>query len=186
MKHIFLILCICSGCLLAQSSETAETLKTKFNYGGEVDLLPFINHGYYASGLVGNGPVRARVILTHLTSPSFVVPDGFENLKTTSYTLLCDYFLNGKNPEKWWLGGGLEYWRNEVQNADDKTKAKYNNLVFTLGGGYVFKLTDWLYLNPWAAGHCAVSGTGEKACGGKTYKPARFLSEVSLKIGVIF
>ncbi len=170
-----------SSILFAQSNVKSSHVKI----GLEIDALPYITGGYYFSAWSGFDNFRVRGVFTHFNSPSFIIPDGFEDQKTDAYTLLVDYFPASKNSEfeKWWLGTGLEYWKNSVLNSADKNTGDYDNLILTIGGGYIWKLWGNFYINPWAAGHLALTGTEKIQIGNDNFKPKSFLYEASLKLG---
>lgn len=184
MKKCALILLLLASVI---SAETVDRV-SRVRVGVEIDALPYLTGGYYFSGWAGYNKFRLRGVFTHFKSPSFIIPDGFEDQKTDAYTLLVDYFpATDKNEfKKWWMGTGLEYWKNSVVNSSDKVAGKYNNLILTVGGGYIWKIWRNLYLNPWAAVHLALSGTGERQIGNATFKPKVFLYEASVKLGWYF
>lgn len=162
--------------------------QTNLRIGTELDALPYISGGYYFSGWVGYEKLRLRAVLTNVKTPEFVIPSGFKDLETDAYTLLIDYFptTTENEYEKWWIGLGMEYWENSVVNSSNNANGKYDNLIITLGGGYVWKIYKNLYLNPWIAGHLPITGTSNLNIGGKIYEPKKFLYEASLKIGWYF
>ena len=150
--------------------------------GFEVDALPYITGGYYGSVWVGHNKMRYRAIVTSIITPEFFLEDGFTNNKITAYTFITDYFFK-PDFQKWWLGAGLEYWKGQIQTDAKLSTAKYNNAVFTVGGGYVWKFYKNFYVNPWAAGHVRIAGDNKVMVDGKQFKPPLFIPEVSLKIG---
>ena len=166
----------------------AEDNGRQIRVGTEIDALPYLTGGHYFSIWSGYHNFRLRGVFTHFKSPSFIIPDGYEDQKTDAYTLLVDYFtVSDKNEfEKWWIGAGFEYWKNSVVNSTDNVNGKYENAILTIGGGYVWKIRGNWYLNPWAAGHYALSGAGEEQIGNDSFKPKRFLYEASLKLGWYF
>ena len=150
--------------------------------GFELDALPFITGGYYGSVWVGHNRFRYRAIVTRLNAPDFYVASGFTRNKINAYTLIADYFFK-PHFEKWWVGAGIEYWDCSIQ-ADTKIQtATYQNTIFTLGGGYVWKFYRNFYLNPWVGGHLRLAGDQNVAVDAKTYKPALLSPEASVKLG---
>ena len=180
----FLIMMIISSVMYSQGNESKSLIRTGF----EIDALPYITGGYYFSAWGGYEKFRLRGVITNINSPDFIIPDGFEDLETDVVTVIVDYFpLAQKNEyEKWWVGVGLEYWKNSVVNSLDKSSAKYDNMIATLGGGYVWKIWGNLYLNPWAAVHLPITGTSSIKIGNSDYKLEKFLYEASLKLGWYF
>ncbi len=184
MKKLTIILLLITSVIYSQTNNSDSRIRV----GLEIDALPYLTGGYYFSAWGGYNNFRLRGVFTNFNSPSFIIPDGFEKQKTDAYTLLIDYFpASNKNEfEKWWIGAGFEYWENSVINSSDNITGNYDNLILTIGGGYVWKIWDNLYLNPWAAGHFALSGTEEKRIGNDNFEPKVFLYEASLKLGWYF
>jgi hypothetical protein len=150
--------------------------------GFELDALPYVTGGYYASAWVGRDRLRYRAIITKITTPEFLVEDGFSNNKIQAYTAIVDYFFK---PEfkKWWVGAGFEYWKGSIQTGAKLSTANYNNTIFTLGTGYVWKFHKNFYLNPWAALHARVAGDNSVMVDGQEFHPPALIPEISLKIG---
>jgi hypothetical protein len=179
MKKYFLVLAIMISNIA--NSQTDSTYPNTA-IGFEVDALPYVTGGYYGSVWIGHNHMRYRAILTRLTTPEFVLPDGFTNNKIIAYTIITDYFFK-PDFEGWWVGAGVEYWKCEIQSDAKLSTAKYNNTIFTLGGGYVWKFYENFYLNPWTAGHLRIAGDNSVIVDGKEFKPSLLTFEVSLKLG---
>jgi hypothetical protein len=77
----------------------------------------------------------------------------------------------------------LEYWKNLIGHENVELKSGYSNTVITVGGGYVWKFYQHIYLNPWIAIHYSPFGDKEVEVGPYKYQPTRILPELSLKIG---
>jgi hypothetical protein len=58
--------------------------------------------------------------------------------------------------------------------------------VLTAGGGYAWKVSRHVYVNPWVGGHLVVSGERKIQVSGETYEQPVFTPEVSVKVGVTF
>lgn len=160
----------------------SDSLSAKQTIGTELDLLPYISGGYYASVWYGIDQVRLRAIVTNTTVPEFVLTDGYKNNKLKVYAFIADYFFK-KNFEGFWLGTGVEYWDSKIEHDNEPNAATYSNTVFTLGGGYVWKIYKNFFLNPWAAFHLVIGGDKKVNLGGHVFEPSVFTPEVSLKIG---
>src|SRR5579859_16531 len=117
--------------------------------GFELDVLPYITGGYYGSVWAGHQHMRYRAIITSITTPEFLLSDGFTNNKIQAYAAIVDYFFK-QGFEKWWIGGGLEYWNEQIQTNARISTGKYTATIVTLGTGYVWKFHKNFYLNPWA------------------------------------
>ena len=167
----------------AQGQEHGPTPSpTLTTVGAELDVLPYLSGGYYGSFWVGSGHVRARGIITRATLPDFLTEDGFEDNQIDVYALLVDYFLR-PDFEGAWIGVGVEYWDGNVALAGRSVEAGYENVVATVGVGYVWKVWRNLYLNPWAAVHVRVAGDAEVPLADEQFNPKVFLPEASLKLG---
>ncbi len=68
-----------------------------------------------------------------------MLEDGFTENKIHAYTLITDYFFQ-PGFQKWWVGAGFEYWKGQIQTDAKLSVSKYENVIFTTGGGYVWKL----------------------------------------------
>jgi hypothetical protein len=150
--------------------------------GAELDALPYITGGYYGSIWVGHNHFRYRAVIAKTEVPGFYVEDGFTNNEVQAYAAIVDYFFK---PEfkGWWIGTGLEYWDSSIQTDAKLETAKYNNTVFTLGGGYVWKFYNNFYLNPWVAGHLRIAGDKDVSVDTSTFETPLFTPEFSLKLG---
>jgi hypothetical protein len=168
---------------LARGQE--DTSITTSALGFEVDVIPYVTGGYYGSVWYGYKHVRFRAVIAKVTTPDFIVEDGFTNNKIQAYAFITDYFFK-PNFEKWWIAAGFEYWKGEIQTDAQLSTAKYNNTVFTVGGGYVWKISGHFYINPWAAGHIRIAGDSKVVVDNKEFEPNVFIPEASLKFGYYF
>lgn len=185
MKKMFLVVIILSASTISGQKTNTDPLVTRQTFGTELDLLPFISGGYYASAWYGIDNFRFRTILTKTTVPQFVVTEGYQNNKLKVYAFIADYFFK-KNFEGFWIGSGIEYWDSKITHKTDNLTASYHNTVFTMGGGYVWKFYDNFFLNPWVAFHYIIAGDKEVRIGRNIYKPNLFTPEASIKIGWYF
>lgn len=168
-------------------TENHEDCKKMFHIGGELDLFPYITGGYYGSVFGSYDHIKLRLVYSQANVPKFILPEGFDKNKIKVYALLFDYFLNDEAAtNSWWLGAGFELWKNKARNENDKTEGSFENYIFTAGGGYVYYITENIYLNPWAAFHLRIAGDKETGIGNAVYKSPLILPEVSLKIGFVF
>ncbi len=166
--------------------ETAASPSWKF--GSEIDALPFVMSGYYASGFVARDAWRFRGVAARSQAPSFLVTDGFEKKRTDAYALLVDRFVGRKRNglQGLWIGGGAELWRSRIRQDGTTDFTRYNNTVITAGGGYVWKLSNHFYVNPWSAVHAVVGGDRRINVSGKNCEQPRFTPELSVKFGIVF
>jgi len=177
-----------AGATPAGAADAAPGSPDRVALGLEVDLLPAVLSaidGQFGAGgnlWVGYDRLRLRAVGTQVYFPSgFLTPTGFQDRELTVAAGIVDYFFapGFHGP---WLGAGFEYWWNTIGSPSGPATASWNSWVFTLGGGYVWKVWGNLYLNPWAAGHLLLSRP-EVTLYGATWTPARLSAEVSLKIG---
>ncbi len=138
MKKSILILFVLFASTMWGQQIKIDSLITKQTLGTELDMLPYISGGYYVSAWYGIEQFRFRAILTKTTVPEFVLAEGYKDNKLNVYAFITDYFFK-KNFEGFWIGTGLEYWDSKITYEAENQTASYNNTVFTLGGGYVWK-----------------------------------------------
>jgi len=150
--------------------------------GFELDALPFASGGYYGSLWLGADHLRLRGVVTRMTLPDFLVDDSFDDAEMDVYALIADYMPRPgfSGP---WLGAGIEYWDRSIASATDVATADWDNLVTTIGAGWVRKLLGNLYVNPWAAAHLVVGGDTRVHVGSTVYDVPRVVTEASLKLG---
>ncbi|MCB0533481.1 MAG: hypothetical protein H6574_15645 [Lewinellaceae bacterium] len=180
-KSLFLFAMLFSLSVFGQTEQAPHPS----SIGLEADVLPYITGGYYGSVWYARDHLRYRAVYTKLTTPEFMLSEGFANNKMRVYTLLVDYFFK-PSVDKWWVGAGFEYWDAQIQTDQKLTTANYNTVVFTVGGGHVWKFYRNFYLNPWAALHLRVAGDTEVPVDERVFEPALFIPEGSLKIGWYF
>ena len=184
MRRIILLigLLLVVGYLQAQKTDQ----KSKLTIGTELDLLPYVSNGYYASVWFGldNQKMRIRPVLAKTELPDFMLDDEFNRNTIKAYAVVVDYFFK-PNYKGVWIGSGFEYWDGEIEDQVKNTNG-YDAWVHTLGAGYVWKFWDNLYINPWVAGHLRIAGDKRVQVGNEIYKPKRFTPEISIKIGYHF
>ncbi|TMU56500.1 hypothetical protein [Flagellimonas algicola] len=168
--------------LTAALGQDTENLVKKTTVGFELDAVPYLFEGYYGSVWVGHNHLRYRAVITKIETPSFILEDGFTNNEMKVYAAIVDYFFK-PGFEGWWIGPGLEYWDATIQTDAKLETAEYNNTIFTLGGGYVWKFHKNFYLNPWAAVHLRIAGDKEVRVDQSIYETPLLIPEISLKLG---
>nr|WP_299167499.1 hypothetical protein [uncultured Allomuricauda sp.] len=168
--------------LVATYGQNAEDEVNKTVVGFELDAVPYIFEGYYASAWLGHDHFRYRAVITKIETPGFILEDGFTNNEMKVYAAIVDYFFK-PGFEGWWIGPGLEYWDATIQTDAKLETAEYNNTIFTLGGGYVWKFYKNFYLNPWAAVHLRIAGDKEVMVDNSIYETPLLIPEISLKLG---
>ncbi len=178
MKRLLLILTLVTCHFV--NAQTQE--KTNQTVGFELDALPYIAGGFYGSIWYGRNQMRYRTVITKITTPEFVLKDGFTNNDMYVYALITEYFFK-PGFEGWWVGTGLEYWDAEIQTDAKLSTAEYENYIFTVGSGYAWKFHKNFYLNPWAAVHVRIAGDSEVPVDNRVFEPAPILPEISVKLG---
>lgn len=170
--------------LVCQTNKQSECSSVKF--GTELDIFPYITGGYYISGFSSFKNYRARLVYANANTPGFILPDGFDKNNMNVVALLFDYFPCSQNELKGlWLGAGFEYWHNNARESSTGIEGNFDNFILTAGTGYMFFLTDNIYLNPWCALHLRAGGIKESQIGNSYYKTNLILPEVSVKAGFI-
>ena len=167
---------------VTDTAKPSNKIGKDWTIGTELDLLPYVSGGYYVSLWYGKDHLRYRGVYARTNVPSFAVPNGFKDHELWAVAFIVDYFFK-ENYEGWWVAAGYEYWDNQIQTENGSHKLYYNNNVMTVGGGFVWKFAGNFYLNPWAAGHILITGTGPFEMGEQIYSPSLFTPELSLKIG---
>ncbi|MBP7460876.1 MAG: hypothetical protein KBA26_06270 [Candidatus Delongbacteria bacterium] len=152
--------------------------------GTELDVIPFVFDGYYASLIGGYEHWRSRMVLSHLTTPDFVTPSGFKDNVLDVKALIVDYYPQ-KGFHGWWIGSGFEIWDGNVKQTSSGHKKDYQTSIFTLGSGYTYYFYRWLYINPWVAIHIPIAGDRKIKFNDDTYS-VKTSSEASLKLGCSF
>lgn len=188
IKSIFILILITGSVIAQEAPLTISPEETGIHFGLEVDALPYLFGGYYASAWTGINNFRFRAIVTKINQPEFVTKNGFEDLSTNAYTFLIDYFpwKEGKQYSGWWIGAGVEYWDNNVTYSNENVSGDFDNYILTLGAGYVIKIWKNFYVNPWGAFHLRVGGDKTKQISSGEYESSLMLPEVSVKLGWYF
>ena len=159
--------------------------------GFNIDILPTVLSA--SAGTVGGAGqvwyarnhLRFRLVGAHFRMPeSIMKEDYFRKQETTAIAVICDY-VTGKEFNSFWVGSGLELWLNRIGYLNSSNTASWNNAVFTMGGGYIWKFYRNFFLDPWAAVHVLLNKQ-QVHLQGDTYKPQAITAEASLKIGWYF
>jgi hypothetical protein len=172
----------------AVPNKAETTASPSWKFGTEIDVLPYVMSGYYASAFVARDGWRFRGVAARSSTPSFLVTDGFEKKRTDAYALLVDRFVGQKRNrlQGLWIGGGAELWRSRIRQDGGTAFTRYNDTVLTAGSGYIWKLSNHFYVNPWSAMHVVVAGDRKINVSGKNYEQPRFTPELSVKFGIVF
>jgi hypothetical protein len=157
--------------------------------GFNVDLFPTVisavngKAGYAPQVWLGIEPVRIRFVGAHLEPPdAFAFADkGFVHPTTTAVAAILDYTA-GPHFDGLWIGSGVEIWEQSIQHEGIRGTARWTNAVFTVGGGYIVRVSGNFYIDPWLALH-AILNPQTVTLGQFEYKPFPILADASVKIG---
>lgn len=160
--------------------------------GFVIDLLPTAlsasskHFGGSFQTWVGVGHLRFRAVAAHLHMPDALgARDGYKDQETTVMAAIVDYVF-GRHFDGFWVGTGFEGWMNNIgHKAHPGRRAYWNNAVYTIGGGYIWRAIGNFYLEPWVAGHVLLNNPSVRL-DAKRYKPFPLSGEASLKIGYFF
>jgi hypothetical protein len=165
-----------------------DTLRIKQTVGFAIDLLPPIlsattgNFGYSGQVWYGYKKIRVRGVIADFYMPDQLMGnEDFQDLHTTAYALIFDYFKN-YNFRGWWVGGGIEMWDNKITAKSDAANYTYKDYVATAGLGYIIKVYKNFYVEPWGAVHYVLSNESVSV-NNTEYQTQKFQGEISLKIG---
>jgi len=185
MKYPFTIFFILTFALtvFGQTEEKPQIEQSNVTVGFEIDVVPYITGGYYASAWLGFRKSRQRIrpVFALVNVPDFLTADGINKKTIQVYGIMTDYFFKS-GFEKFWISTGIEYWDGEMENELTQ-KAPFNKWIFTFGAGYVWKFYKNFYLTPWIAGNFRIAGDETVQIGDTTIKLAIVAPEVSLKLG---
>lgn len=171
-----------------KSADAPASTARSWKLGTELDVVPYATGGYYASFFGADKGWRLRAVVARSGTPSFLVSSGFEKKRTDAYALLVDRFLGAHRAEfkGFWVGSGVEYWHSRIRQANTNDFTHYDNVLVTAGGGYVWRIKKYFYLNPWVDTNFVVGGSRDINVSGKVYTQPLVTPEVSLKLGFIF
>jgi hypothetical protein len=167
----------------AQAEARGFSNNPKVTVGFEIDVIPYITGGYYASAWVGFKELQQRIrpVFSRVNVPDFFYNVTYVRNTINSYGLFTDYFFK-PGFEKFWIGTGIEYWDAEIENRFSITE-KYYQWIFTLGFGYVWNFHKNFYLSPGFAGSIRIAGDEELIVGEDFYKIPLVTPNLWLKIG---
>lgn len=156
----------------------------RWTFGTELDLFPYLSGGYYFSAVAGRGKWRARYVRVNATTPDFATQSGFDNNEMYVDAYIVDYYFK-EGFTGWWVAPGLEKWKGHVTEKISGLRKSYDTDILTLGGGYTFRLSENIYINPWAALHIPIGGDRDIAFTRDSFR-LRPIPEASVKLGVNF
>lgn len=159
--------------------------------GFNVDLFPIVasaaqgKFGFSGQLQYAIDHVQLRYVGARMRQPDFIIDaDNFKHLDTTVLALLIDYFWRD-DLSGFWVCSGFELWLNEISHNNTSQRASWNNAIWTMGGGYVWKFYKNFFLNPWLGLHLRLNNPGIELAGAR-YRPMAVLANGSIKIGFTF
>lgn len=125
---------------------------------------------------------RIRAVGAFFQLPETIVDNNkFENQNMKVAAIIYDYIF-GENIDGFWLGTGVEFWFNDITEKEINESKSWNNFVYTIGGGYIYKFYKNFYIEPWCAAHLVINNDSITINSNK-YQPKKIQGEISLKIG---
>jgi hypothetical protein len=171
------------------SSPTTLAQPRRMAVGFQLDAFPTVisavngRLGYAPQVWVGIDRVRLRLVGAHLEPPNALAfaPEGFVHPTTTALAAVIDYTF-GPRFDGPWVGAGFEQWHRTVEHEGVAGRASFDSVIFTLGGGYIWRVAGNFYLDPWLAAHATLNPE-TVALGTFSYKPFPLAVAGSVKIG---
>lgn len=158
--------------------------------GLQLDLFPTVisaingRTGYAPQVWAGIQPVRLRLIGAHLEPPdAFTFDDAVVDPSITVLAATIDYTFGDFDGV--WLGAGVESWLQHAAAANGSGTADWSSVVFTFGGGTVWRFAGNFYLDPWLGLHWNLDPR-TRQIGDVEYRPSALTPSASVKVGWFF
>ncbi len=181
-KFAFTVILVCFGSLAFAQTSTQKNNSIKIStIGIEADVVPYILGGYHGSIWYGYKHLRFRGVYVNGTI-DFGLSNGFEKNKIQVGAVIIDYFFKN-NWKKHFLSTGLEYLDGNISNKYSSKSADYNTVLFTAGGGYVFKIYKNFYVAPHVAFTLRIAGDKTVEIDGYKQDTPFFQPEGGLRLG---
>ncbi len=159
MKKTLILVCLMAGIVTPmQAQSSADQKERRTTFGLEADVVPYILGGYHGSVVVGYNQWRFRGVFVGLTTPSSLLDEGFKDNKVKVGAIIVDYFFQ-PNWKKFFISTGVEYLSGNLGHEKVSSTSNYNGVLWTAGGGYVWKFHKNFYLAPHVAFTLRVSET---------------------------
>jgi len=174
--------------LFAQNTDNGKVNNAAAGFA--IDLLPTVlsatrgEAGYSFQAWAGFENVKMRVVAAHLYQPDNMIDESFENYEMNVAAFIMDYFF-ADNFRGFWIGTGAELWNCSIEHKATGETVQWTDNILTLGAGYVWKITDSVYLDPFAAVHYRMNDSKVEA-GGEEFARQRVSASASVKIGYMF
>lgn len=174
--------------LFARNTENGNSKNAAAGFA--VDLLPAVlsatrgEAGYSFQAWTGFEKVKMRVVTAHLYQPDSMIDESFENYEMNVAAFIIDYFF-ADNFSGFWIGTGAELWNCSIEQKASGETTQWTDNILTLGAGYVWEISDSVYLDPFAAVHYRMNDS-KVIAGGEEFTRQRVSASASVKIGYMF
>jgi hypothetical protein len=158
--------------------------------GFNIDLFPIIASatqkafGFSGQLQLAIDRIQFRLVGAKLRNFAFFLHDGFEDYDTVVLAFLLDFFFRD-DLSGFWITSGFEVWLNEIANTNTTSQAYWTNAVWTIGGGYVWRIGPHFFINPWVGMHVRMNNPAVEL-GGEVFQPVWVLGNASIKLGAYF
>ena len=158
--------------------------------GFNIDLFPIIasatqkQFGFAGQLQLAIDRVQFRLVGAKLRNFPFFLKDDFEDYDTVVLAFLLDFFFR-EDLSGFWITSGFEIWFNEIGNSNTTSRADWSNAVWTLGGGYVWRIGPHFFINPWIGMHVRMNNQAIEL-GGQIFQPSWVVGNGSIKLGAYF
>lgn len=177
------------GVTAVAAQEAREVNPRHMALGVQLDLFPTVvsavdgNLGYAPQLWLGIDHVRLRLISAHLKPPDAMAaaPDGFTAPTIQVFAVVFDYTF-GDHFDQWWVGSGFEQWTNTIEHDSSVDQAAWNSTIFTLGGGYIWRIVGDFYVDFWAGLHLTLNPQ-TVSLAGDSYEPMPVTASGGMKVG---
>ncbi|PKL16158.1 MAG: hypothetical protein CVV49_17630 [Spirochaetae bacterium HGW-Spirochaetae-5] len=185
---LFFISMIITAAIIPISAQGINTETRDIKAAGyAVDLFPTVlssidkEPGYSFQAWAGFDQIKIRIVAAHLYQPDRLIDDDFKNYEMNVTAFIIDYFFRN-DLTGFWIGTGAELWNCSIENKSSGKTAEWTDNILTAGAGYVWKITENVYLDPFAAVHYRMND-GKVTTGGEEFKRQRISASASIKIG---
>jgi hypothetical protein len=189
-KMLLTIIFILYTLIYSEAKEKANISDEGVSIGYAIDLLPTIlsstegKVGYSFQIWSGYDHIKMRLVAAHMYMPESQYNDDFENYELNVTAFIMDWFPYGQL-HGLWFGIGTEFWKNHVEQKISKAETNWTDNILTAGIGYVWKLTENIYIDPFAAIHNRMNDDKVRV-GGEEFGRRRVSVSASVKIGYQF
>ncbi len=161
-------------------SRNRDSEAERLSIGLQADAVPYLLNGYNVAVWTGRDRLRFLGFLESLSTPEVLLRDGFQNGEVDiSYGFLVDYFLE-KNFQGLWVSSGFGYFGGTVGHESELTTGEVENIVFTVGLGYVLPLGNGFYFSSIFSANFIIGGDKVIRVGSKTF----YLDDATPDLGV--